>query len=246
MFDPALSRTPPAADTGRDGNHHIELALRDEAAQETRGGPKLRPRAASPVDGSDQLRGTQMNISPLDLRQQRFRTAFSGFDKVEVTSLLAAVADDYEQALREADRLRQDLARMEAALSEHREHEQNLRNTLLTAQRLSDEIKQHAEQEAKRIVREAEGRADMLLEKGQLRFDDVLRDIDGLKLKRREAEASIESIIQALDNTLDYVRERDGRDTEDKIRLHRPRQSGEASADDAGRDTQERRHAQSG
>ena len=50
-----------------------------------------------------------MNVSPLDLRQQRFRTAFRGFDKVEVTSFLMAVADDYEQALRETDRLRQDL-----------------------------------------------------------------------------------------------------------------------------------------
>ena len=55
-----------------------------------------------------------MNVSPLDLRQQRFSNAFRGFDKVEVTSFLMAVADDYEQALRETDRLRQDLARMEA------------------------------------------------------------------------------------------------------------------------------------
>src|SRR5437868_10222408 len=48
-----------------------------------------------------------MNVSPLDLRQQRFRSGFRGFDKVEVTAFLAAVADDYEQALRETDRLRQ-------------------------------------------------------------------------------------------------------------------------------------------
>ena len=39
---------------------------------------------------------------------------FRGFDQVEVASFLAAVADDYEQALRETDRLRQDLMRMEA------------------------------------------------------------------------------------------------------------------------------------
>ena len=45
--------------------------------------------------------------------------------------VLAAVADDYEQALRDADRLRQDLGKMEAVLNEHREHERNLRNTLL-------------------------------------------------------------------------------------------------------------------
>ena len=61
-----------------------------------------------------------MNVSPLDLRQQRFRSAFRGFDKVEVASFLTAVADDYEQALRETDKLRQDLAQMEAALNEHR------------------------------------------------------------------------------------------------------------------------------
>ena len=49
-----------------------------------------------------------MNVSPLDLRQQKFRTAFRGFDKIEVTAFLAAAADDYEAALRETDRLRQD------------------------------------------------------------------------------------------------------------------------------------------
>src|SRR3954449_11046541 len=87
---------------------------------------------------------TRMNVSPLDLRQQRFRTVFRGFDKVEVTSFLAAVADDYEQALRETDRLRQDLARMEAVLEEHRQNEKTLKTTLLAAQKLSDDIKLHA------------------------------------------------------------------------------------------------------
>ena len=59
-----------------------------------------------------------MNVSPLDLRQQRFRTAIRGFDKVEVTSFLLAVADDYEQALREADRLRQELNGLEGVVNE--------------------------------------------------------------------------------------------------------------------------------
>ena len=164
-----------------------------------------------------------MNISPLDLRQQRFRRAVRGFDPVEVTSLLTAVADDYEQALRETDKLRTELTRMEALLNEHREHEKSLRNTLMTAQRLADEIKEHADQEAKRVVREAEARADLLLQKSAIRLEDVQREIDGLKLKRREVETSIEATIQTLRNTLDYVRERDDRDAEEKVLLHRPR-----------------------
>src|SRR5262245_48470230 len=150
-----------------------------------------------------------MNVSPLDLRQQRFRRVVRGFDPVEVTSLLVAVADDYEAALRETDRMRHDLIRMEAALNEHREHERSLKSTLLTAQRLADDIKANADEEAKRIIAEAQGRSDILLEKTQARLEDVQREIDGLKLKRKDVETSIEATIQTLRNTLEYVREQE-------------------------------------
>jgi cell division initiation protein len=164
-----------------------------------------------------------MNVSPLDLRQQRFATALRGFDKIEVTSFLLAVADDYEEALRETDRLRQELTRMEAVINEHREQEKSLQNTLMTAQRLADDIKKTAELEAQRIVREAEGRSDLLLEKTSARLEDVQREIDGLKLKRKSVETTIEATIQTLRNTLEYVREQELRDREERIFLHRPR-----------------------
>jgi cell division initiation protein len=164
-----------------------------------------------------------MNVSPLDLRQQRFSTVMRGFDKVEVTSLLMAVAEDYEQALREADRLRQDLARLEGIVSQHREHERSLQNTLVTAQKVADDTRANAEEEARRIVREAQSRSEMLLEKTQARLEDVQREIDGLKLKRREVETSLESTIQTLRNTLEYVREQDARDREERVLNYRPR-----------------------
>jgi cell division initiation protein len=164
-----------------------------------------------------------MNVSPLDLRQQRFRKVFRGFDRVEVTSFLLAVADDYEQALRETDRLRQDLARMEGVLNEHREHEKSLKATLVTAQKLAEDIKDHAEEEGRRIIRDAQNRSELILEKTQARLEDVQREIDGLKLKRREVETSVESTIQTLRNTLEFVREQEVREREEKILFHRPR-----------------------
>src|SRR6202011_4979614 len=120
---------------------------------------------------------------------------------------------------------RQDLMRMEAVLNEHREHEKNLKNTLMTAQKLSDDIKANAELEARRILRDAEGRSDLLLEKTQARLEDIQREIDGLKLKRRDVETSLESTIGTLKNTLEYVREQEVREREDRILLHRPRHS---------------------
>ena len=162
-----------------------------------------------------------MNVSPLDLRQQRFRTALRGFDKVEVTSFLTAVADDYEQALRETDRLRQDVVRLEAMLNEHRESEKNLKTTLMAAQKLADDIKATAEEEGRRIVRDAEQRSTLLLEKTQGRLEDVQREIDGLKLKRKDAETAVEATIQTLRNTLDFVREQDAREREEKFTLRK-------------------------
>ncbi len=162
-----------------------------------------------------------MRIAPLDLRQPRFKTAVRGFDKTDVVAFLTEAADDYEHALREIDRLRQDLLRMESLLAEHRERENNLRNTLLTAQRLADEVKAVAHNEAKMIVREAQGRADLLLQKAQGRLEEIERDINELRLRRRGVEGTLEGSIQALYHALEFIRDQDK--SEEKVLLHRPR-----------------------
>ena len=175
-----------------------------------------------------------MRISPMDMRQQRFKTAMRGYDRTEVVAFLTEAADDYEHALREIDRLRGDLMRMEALLAEHRERENNLRDTLLTAQRLSDELKDSAQTEAKLIVREAQGRADLLLQKAQSRLEELDHDVNELKLRRRDAEGSVEATIQALYRALEFMRDQDEARTDDKLLLHRPRQADQAQAPKAG------------
>jgi cell division initiation protein len=164
-----------------------------------------------------------MRVAPLDLRQQRFKTVLRGFDKTEVVAFLTEAADDFENALREIDRLRHDLHRVEALLSEHRDREANLRNTLLTAQRLADEIKDAAQNEARLIVKEATGRADLLLQKAQGRLGDVERDINEMRLRRRGVENSVEASIQALYHALEFIREQD-KQPDDNVLIHRPRQ----------------------
>ena len=150
-----------------------------------------------------------MRVAPLDMRQPRFRTAVRGFDKTEVVAFLTEAADDYESALREIDRLRQDLTRSESLLVEHRERENTLRNTLVTAQKLSDEIKASAQNEAQLILREAQGRAELLVQKSQGRLEEIERSINELRLRRRDAEGTLETTIQALYRALEFVRDQD-------------------------------------
>ena len=189
--------------------------------------PALSPQPAS----LDTIKGEsrRVTVTPVELRQRRFRSRLNGFDKVEVVAFLVAIADDYEHTLREADLLRQELAKLEPILKEHREGEKTLRNTLLTAQKLSDDMKEQAERVGQGIVREAEDRAALLIEKTQLRLDEMQRDIDALARKRREIEATLEASIDTLRTTLECVRERVVRESDDLI-LDRPRQT----ADQAG------------
>ena len=179
-------------------------------------------------DTSSETRGQfdrRMRITPLDLRQQRFKAAMRGFDKTEVVAFLTEAADDYELAVREMDRLRSEVARMEGLLTEHRSRENNLRDTLVTAQQLSQQVREQGQKEAKLIVDEAQKRAALLIERAQGRLQSIERDISELQLRRRDTEGTLEASIQALYRALEFIREQgDHRAaTEEKILLHRPR-----------------------
>lgn len=150
-----------------------------------------------------------MRIAPMDLRQPRFRTTMRGFDKTEVVAFLTEASEDYESALRELDRLRHDLTRSEALLAEHRERESTLRNTLVTAQKLADDIKAAAQHEAQLVVREAQGRADQMVQQAQSQIGEIERSVTDLRLRRRDAEGALEATIQALTRALEFARAQD-------------------------------------
>lgn len=173
----------------------------------------------------------RMRITPLDLRQQRFKTGMRGFDRTEVVAFLTEAADDYELVVREMDHLRGEVARMESLLNEHRSREANLRDTLVTAQQLSQQVREQGQKEAKLIVDEAQKRAGLIIERAQLRLQALERDITELHLRRRDTEGSLEASIQALYRALEFVRDQGG--DEEKILLHRPRAERATTGEDA-------------
>ena len=147
-----------------------------------------------------------------------------GYEKAEVNAFLLETADGYEQALRENEQLRQDVIRLEASIQQYRELEGALKGALLSAQKASENMKENAQQEAARIVRDAEGRVELLVQRTQSQLEDVQRAIDGMRAKRRESEVALASIIGTLQNTLEFVREQDQREGSRPV-LTRPDQS---------------------
>ena len=162
---------------------------------------------------------TPARISPADLRQPNFRRSFRGFAREDVESFLLTTADAYERVLDEADRLRREVATLQASA---REHEKALKDTLLAAQAVADDITTRAREDAARLVSDANSRADLVLGKAQARLDDVQRDIDGLRAKRLEASTAVEQTLRSLQTALEYVRGQDIHERAEPIEVRPP------------------------
>jgi cell division initiation protein len=128
-----------------------------------------------------------MRLTPLDIRQQQFTVRlFRGLDAHEVDTFLGEVAEDYETVLRENVLLKEQVAALEERTRGVTDREKALQDTLLTTQKLAEEIKENARREAQIIVREAELRGDKLTEEARAEEARIRTDLHALKRARRQ------------------------------------------------------------
>ena len=105
-----------------------------------------------------------MRLTPLDLQNHCFPNRFRGYDPAEVDGFVRMVAEDYESLVRENDALRETVSGLEARVAELTGQEGRLRETLVTVQTLTEDLKRTAIREAEMKVGEAEVRAVKILD----------------------------------------------------------------------------------
>jgi cell division initiation protein len=162
-----------------------------------------------------------MKLSPTDVQRQAFGTRFRGFDPDEVRAFLAAVAEEMVQLQRDKDQIEQQLRHLEQIVSEHREREAILKNTLLTAQKAADDIREGARREADTVVKQAEIQGDRLLELAQGRAHEVERGILELRAHRTGLRTDIRALVTRLSHVLDLQEEAE---LEDNLRFLKRRE----------------------
>jgi cell division initiation protein len=162
-----------------------------------------------------------MKISPMDIQRQTFGEKFRGLDKDEVRAYLNIVAEEVAALQMERDRLAQEVQSLGMLIDEHRQRETILKNTLLTAQRLSEEIRDAARKQAESVVKEAEIQADRLVELAQSRAHEVERGILDLRAHRTSLRTDIRALITRLSHLLDLQEEAE---LEDNLRFLKRRE----------------------
>ena len=138
-----------------------------------------------------------MRITPIDIRQQQFTLKlFRGFDVQEVDTFLEDIANDYEELMRENAILKEQLAGMEERARGVTDREKMLQDTLVTTQRMIEEMKENGRRQAELLVREAELQVDKRLEEARAEEGKIKSQILGLKRIRRQLLEGIRATIE--------------------------------------------------
>jgi cell division initiation protein len=168
-----------------------------------------------------------MEITPLDIQQQKFKVRFRGFDVHEVDAFLEQVADAVTALKRENEALREEIRRFKLESQGYRKREETFKHAMLNSQKVMEEMKKSAEKSAELIVAEAEIKAEKILNKAHNRLTQLHEDIAGLKRQRTQLEVQMSSIIESHTRLLEI--EKDGMkamDEEDsKLKLLKKKQN---------------------
>ena len=148
-----------------------------------------------------------MNITPLDITQKQFKKVFRGFDPGVVEAFLGLVAVELEALLKDYANLNDDYRRKAEEIQAHRGRERALQETLVAAQKASEEIREAARKEAEITISDAELQAEKIVQAAHSRFLRIVDDINELKRQRIQFETNVRTLVESHVKLLDAFRE---------------------------------------
>ncbi len=137
-----------------------------------------------------------MRISPIDIQQQQFKTRPFGYEKAGVDRFLESLAEELERLVRDNQDLEETLARTNASLAEMREREEMLRNTLITTQKLTEELKATTRREVDVLMAEAEIKAERILHNAEDRRIQLIEEIQEIKRQKIDFETGLRGLLE--------------------------------------------------
>ena len=149
--------------------------------------------------------GVAMNS--VDIMQQKFTVRFRGYDVHDVDEFLEVVANEMEQLVNDNTRMQQDIAVYRKELDLYKKKEESINAALVTVQKMSEDLKKNAVNEAETIVNKSRLESDNLLFETRQKCEALRDEIRSLK---EEAIAESQKIIdEAKKQKDDMLRELD-------------------------------------
>jgi len=139
-----------------------------------------------------------VKITPLDIQQQQFKgKVFGGLNPDDVDTFLQAVAQEMENLSRENANLRETVQKRAAEAEILEQRERDLRDTLLAAHKISDDMKSNARKEADLIIAEAEIRAEKIVADAENRLVQLENDLQEIRRQKIQFESTFRSMLDS-------------------------------------------------
>ncbi len=148
-------------------------------------------------------------LTPLEIQKHEFSRKWKGADLVEVESFLALIAEEMEELARVNSEMETRVRHLEEENAEHRERERILKETLVAAQRASEDIRSAAQRQAELIVREAQDSGERLTHNALQRSAEIEKAIHELKIQRANFRLQLQKMLELFQTVLDFDREED-------------------------------------
>jgi cell division initiation protein len=151
-------------------------------------------------------------LTPLEIQKHEFTRKWKGFDPVEVESFLGIIAEEMEDLARANAEFETRVRRLEEENEEHRERERILKETLLAAQRASEDIRAAAQKQAEMVVREAHDASERMTHHALQRSAEIEKAIHELKIQRANFRLQLQKMLELFQRVLDFDKDEDEKD----------------------------------
>ncbi len=144
-------------------------------------------------------------LTPQDIDSKIFKRAMRGYAVDEVETFLQEVSEDYARLYRENLAAKERIEMLSDAVRQYKAMEETLQNALSVAKRSGDDVKQNAYDRAEVIVRDAQIRAEKMIENANGEVEKIRYQYEQMKHSVEVFRAKVVSLLHAqLDIIKDY------------------------------------------
>lgn len=135
-------------------------------------------------------------LTPIDLPHKEFHKSFRGYDVREVLQFLQEISQEWEETLKENKQLRDKSQDQHEDIVKLLENEKSLKETMLTAQKMTEQLTVQAKKEAELIIGQAEIQAEKMLQQAHDRLTEIIAQINDVKKQRAEFQGNLRGMIE--------------------------------------------------
>jgi len=143
--------------------------------------------------------------TPVDLENLKFKVSLIGFDRTEVMEFVTSIYSDFDRMYKENIALKDKNSMLSDAIKEYKAMEMALRDTVVSAHSISDDIKKNAHKEAELIVIEANNQKEDMLTKAKIESEEIALKTEKLKQEYNIYKSKVKGLIHAQTEILEEL-----------------------------------------